>query len=64
MSECKTLELSDEQIKVMEEFKERNAQLIELISDEADLIAYNLTVLQDEDGWKMETQKGKIKIMY
>ena len=33
----------------MEEFKERNAQLIELISDEADLIAYNLTVLQDDD---------------
>jgi len=33
----------------MAEFKERNAKLIEIVSDEADLIAYNLKVLQEDE---------------
>lgn len=64
MSECKAMSLSEEQLKAMADFKERNAKLIEVISDEADLIAYNLKVLQEDDGWLLETTKGKIKIMY
>jgi len=33
----------------MAEFKELNAKLIEIVSDEADLIAYNLKVLQEDE---------------
>ncbi|KAL4461803.1 hypothetical protein ABPG72_017067 [Tetrahymena utriculariae] len=64
LSECHELDLSDEQKKTIAEFKEKNFKLIEIIKDETDLINYNLEVLQVEEGWITEKEKGKIKISY
>lgn len=65
LDECEaTNQLSDKEIEDINDFRKKTSVLFEIINDENEIINYNLEVLNNQEGWITEKEKGKIKISY